>query len=84
MSDIIIRARLTTEGQIELIDPVPSEMERPQEVTLIIRTSETPTNAFGVPVERDADGSEIPLNPLTAAEVREFLGLWADRRDEMR
>jgi hypothetical protein len=86
---IILRGRITAEGKIELIDPLPEGFGTDQSVS--IRIGEQPmvyetTNEYGDRVVVDeVGGTETPVEPLTTEELlnSDLIGLWEDRRDEI-
>lgn len=87
MSQIVLRGRLKRNGEIELIDPLPDNLDVPVEVSVIVKTSvgyET-VNEYGNRVIVDEmAGTITPLEPLTTDELLSspVIGIWADRRDE--
>ena len=89
MGKIILRGRMTADGRIELLDPLPDDVDPTQNVTVIVETSaqmvET-INDYGDPVVIDeTNGIETPVTPLTTEELLSspLIGLWVDRRDEI-
>jgi hypothetical protein len=86
MADIILRGRIT-EGKIELVDPLPSDVPDEKDVTIIIKQAPyQATNDFGDPVMIDEENGIIePLEPISFDELVSsgFIGMWADRRDEI-
>lgn len=88
MDAIVLRGRITSDGKIELLDPLPEDFDTSGEISVML--SETPlvyetVNEYGDRVIVDeTDGSVSPLEPLTVGELLDALaGLWADRRDEI-
>lgn len=85
---VILRGRITDEGQVELFDPIPTDFDRSQEVQIVLQKRPTryeTLNAYGDPVIVDEeDGTVTPLNPLTLPEFAEEVGgLWKDRKEEI-
>jgi hypothetical protein len=86
---ITLRGRINKEGQIELLDPLPENVNVPQEVAIVIRETspayET-LNDFGDRVMVDDEiGLISPIEPLTWQELKDsgFVGLWTDRYEEI-
>ena len=89
MADIILRGRITDEDRVELIDPLPENVDRGQEVKVVLQHRVTvyeTENEYGDRVIVDEErGTVTPLEPLTTDELLNspLVGLWADRRDEI-
>lgn len=87
MEKIILRGRITEDGKIELLDPIPDNFDRsrPVEVRLNPSVYET-VNEYGDRVIVDEENGIVsPVEPLTMGEMLEsgLFGFWADRRDEI-
>ena len=86
---IILRGRITKDGKIELIDPLPDGFGDEQEVSIVLREQTHQyeiINEYGNRViVDDVLGTETPIEPLTTEELlnSELIGLWEDRRDEI-
>lgn len=85
---VILRGRITDEGQVELFDPIPTDFDRSQEVQIVLQKRPTryeTVNAYGDAVIVDEEeGTVTPLNPASPAEFAEELGgLWKDRKEEI-
>jgi hypothetical protein len=89
MAEIILRGRITSEGRIELIDPLPEDADQSQEVSIILRQKtkiyET-VNEYGDRAIVDEDmGTETPVETMANVDFLNsgLFGLWSDRRDEI-
>lgn len=87
MDGIVLRARVTKDRQLELLDDLPDDLAEDQEflITLSSRSTVYQTvNDYGDPVLVDEeDGSISPLEPFTMGDLLEspIIGMWADRED---
>ncbi len=87
MEKIILRGRITEDGKVELLDPIPDDFDRsrPVEVRLNPSVYET-VNEYGDRVIVDEENGIVsPVEPLTTDELLNspVIGIWADRRDEI-
>lgn len=87
---IILRGRITKDGKIELIDPLPDGFGNEQEISIVLQEATQHqyeiVNDYGDRVIVDElAGTETPIEPLTTEELlnSELIGLWEDRRDEI-
>jgi len=86
---IILRGRITKDGKIELIDPLPDDVDTEQEVS--VRIGEQPTvyetvNEYGDRVIVDEiEGIISPVDPMTMGAFMNssIIGIWDDHKDEM-
>jgi hypothetical protein len=89
MVEITLRGRIIGDNQVELIDPLPTDIDRAQEVRVVLQNRATvyeTENEYGDRVVIDEEwGTVTPVVPLTAEEFLNspLIGLWADRRDEI-
>jgi len=88
MAEITLRGRIANDDRVELLDPLPADFDRAQEVRVILSqaTIYAMINEYGDQVIVDEQrGTVTPVNPLTADELLNspLIGLWADRRDEI-
>jgi hypothetical protein len=89
MVEITLRGRITGDNQVELIDPLPTGIDRAQEVRVVLQNRATAyetENEYGDRVVIDEEqGTVTPVVPLTADELLNspLIGLWSDRRDEI-
>ena len=89
MGKIMLRGRMTADGRIELLDPLPDDVGSNPDVTVIVETSanliET-VNEYDQPVIVDEiTGMEMPVAPLTTEELLNspLIGIWENRQDEI-
>ncbi len=87
MDAIVLRGRITEEGRVELLESPPEGFNAEQDVLVILNARPAvyqTVNEYGDPVIVDEEyGSVSPLEPLNPSEWP-AIGMWADRRDEMK
>jgi hypothetical protein len=83
----ILRGRITSEGTVELLDPIPDDFDRSQEVQVVITKKlsvyET-VNDYGDRVIVDEENGFItPVEPFTLQDFVDAVGgIWSDRLEE--
>ncbi len=87
MTSIILRGKITEDGKVELLDPIPADFDRtrPVEVRLSPRVYET-VNEYGDRILVDEENGLVePLEPFTMGDLlnSELFGFWTDRKDEI-
>lgn len=84
---IILRGKITEDGKVELLDPIPDDFDRsrPVEVRLSPSVYED-VNEYGDRVIVDEENGIIsPVEPLTTEELLNspLVGLWKDHHEEI-
>lgn len=79
MAQLTIRAKITSDGRIELLEPLPDGFDFNQEITLTVDTIQTVEN--NEHLDLAAEGIVEPLETPDFAGDQEFIGLWQDRDD---
>lgn len=87
MDKIILRGKITEDGKVELLDPIPDDFDRnrPVEVRLSPSVYED-VNDYGDRVIVDEENGIVePVEPLTTEELLNspMVGLWKNRREEI-